>query len=90
MQRAGFGMKDKLTSVLRSSCSGLRRRHFGAVTDVGAAGAARYSSAAAGRSTVSHFFYERRCGNYFVFGGLANVLCELLARIFALIFYASC
>lgn len=55
-------MKNKLSNILRSSCNELKRRHFNAATDVGAA---EYSSFGAERSLVSHF---SECDNFVFLG----------------------
>ncbi|XP_042016642.1 probable mitochondrial import inner membrane translocase subunit TIM21 isoform X2 [Salvia splendens] len=50
MSRGGFGMKNKLFSVLRSSCNGLKPRNLNALADVASA---QYSSSATQRSLVT-------------------------------------
>ncbi|XP_047958675.1 probable mitochondrial import inner membrane translocase subunit TIM21 [Salvia hispanica] len=50
MSRGGFGMKNKVLNVLRSSCNGLKPRYPNAVADVASA---QYSSSAAQRLLVT-------------------------------------
>ncbi|KAH6767500.1 import inner membrane translocase subunit [Perilla frutescens var. hirtella] len=72
MYRSGFGMKNKLSNILRSSLNGVKRRPSNAVTH---AGFAQFSSLATESSLVAH-----------PIGGNCNLARDEWARKHALVY----